>query len=92
MSRTWRQVADLLAARMYHHGFCETHPESAPDLDNCPWCQDRAALRAYEAKAGRPVRMSLPGEGAGEHVVYEVTGDGLIMRPLRDTIPREDLR
>lgn len=53
---TWHEVADMLAARMYHqsHGGC--HPESEADPDNCPTCADRAAYQAWETKSGRTHR------------------------------------
>jgi hypothetical protein len=54
--KSWREVADLLAARLYHSAHCEAHPESKPDLDKCPPCRDRAAYRTWEIKSGRTHR------------------------------------
>lgn len=53
---TWHEIADRLAARMVHHAFCKVHPESAADTDCCPFCNDRAAYRAWEAKSGQTYR------------------------------------
>jgi hypothetical protein len=52
VSLTWRQVADLLAARMHNHAFCLDHPASAPE-QGCPHCADRSAYEAWSRKAGR---------------------------------------
>ena len=48
---SWRQIADRLAARMVHHAYCpEPHHEEHPDPDECPFCADVAALKAYQDK------------------------------------------
>lgn len=51
MSQAWRQVADLLAARMHNHAFCEEHSASDP-VPNCPHCRDRAAYETWSRKSG----------------------------------------
>lgn len=47
--RRWRDIADLLAARLGRTGEpCGKHPPYSPD-DACPQCGDEAALRVYRA-------------------------------------------
>lgn len=48
---TWRQVAEVLAHRLVNHAYCEVHPESRPG-EQCPFCDDRAAYRLWQRKAG----------------------------------------
>lgn len=68
---TWREITDLLASRMFHHAFCEQHPEASADPD-CPFCRDRAAYRAWETKSGRTHREP---EYTGE--VFDALGHAL---------------
>jgi hypothetical protein len=49
---TWKDLAALLAHRLTYQAFCDEHAETRPGVD-CPSCEDRAAVRAYERKAGR---------------------------------------
>lgn len=56
MSLTWQQVAGVLAERVSHLAYCDRHPESKADPENCPACADRAAYRAWEVKSGRTHR------------------------------------
>lgn len=49
---SWRELAERLGARMESHAFCVDHDETDPQSD-CPYCQDRAAFRLYERKAGK---------------------------------------
>lgn len=51
VAATWRHIAEVLARRLAHHAFCDSHPESQPDAD-CPFCKDRAAYRLWQRKAG----------------------------------------
>lgn len=48
----WHQVADKLAERLMHHADCEFHDGANED---CPFCQDVDAYRAY-LRAGGTVR------------------------------------
>lgn len=50
---SWQQIAHALAARVQNFAHCDTHHTIALGLqEGCPFCQDREALRLYEAKAG----------------------------------------
>lgn len=55
-SISWRALADLMAARLYHQAYCDMHSEAKADPANCPNCADRAAYRAWEVKSGKTHR------------------------------------
>lgn len=40
----WRDIADILAARMCYHAFCNQHRTL---MTNCPFCDDIASYQAY---------------------------------------------
>jgi hypothetical protein len=40
---------------MENHSFCEAHPSiEDADVENCPFCDDRAAYLEFVKKAGEP--------------------------------------
>lgn len=55
MSRllSWREVANLLADRLVYHNYCDAHTAAEADPGNCPFCADRAAYQAWQAKSGQ---------------------------------------
>jgi hypothetical protein len=59
---TWHEIADQLAWRMQYHARCDAHPEREADPDNCPFCADRAAYRAWQTKSGKTATRTAGGD------------------------------
>jgi hypothetical protein len=53
---SWRDLAGILAERVYHNAECRAHPDESEPGDGCPFCKDRAAYRLWERKSGKTHR------------------------------------